>query len=175
MLADVMNLTRVSKVTLPSAITSVSKGIVTIEGTLQDFIPNDSILNIINSHIAQSGNPVENARDKLQEMAIGVRKAAEGATEAAAYSGELMRMITRGQLKMNMEMLRSEELMNSMSKIVNRMTMAIIIAGLFIGSSMYAQATGAGPYLGVQFIPFFGFLGSFFLSVWVVFDIWRRK
>ena len=175
MLADVMNLTRSSKVTLPSSITNVSKGIVTIEGTLQDFIPNDSILNIINSHIARTGDPLEKAKKALGDTAVDMRKATEGATEAAAYSGELLRMATRGQLKMNMDLLGSEDLMASMSKIMNRLTMAIIIAGLFIGSSMYAQATGAGPFLGVQFIPFFGFLGAFGLSVWVVIDIWRRK
>ena len=175
MLTDVMILTRTSKVTLPASITNVSKGIVTIEGTLQDFIANESILSIINTHIAHTGDPIEKTKEKLTDVAIDVHKAAEGATEAATYVGELVRMATRGQLKMNMEVLRSEDLMTSMSKIVNRLTMAILVAGLFVGSSMYAQATGEGPFLGVSFIPFFGFLGAFVLSVWVVFDIWRRK
>jgi ubiquinone biosynthesis protein len=175
MLADVMSLTRMSKVTLPSAITNVSKGIVTIEGTLQDFIPNDSILNIINSHIVKSGDPFQKTKDALQDMVVDTRKASEGAAQAAAYSGEVLRMLTRGQLKVNMDMLGSEHLMASMSKIVNRLTVAIVVAGLFIGSSMYAQATGEGPYLGVSFIPFFGFLGAFVLSVWIMFDIWRRR
>lgn len=53
--------------------------------------------------------------------------------------------------------------------------MSIVIAGLFIGSSMYARATGSGPFLGVSAIPFFGFLGAFILSVWMVIDIWRKK
>ena len=174
LLADVMSLTRVSKVTLPSAVTNVSKGIVTIEGTLQDFIANDSILGIINAHIVRTGDPFDNAKEKMMDMAIDMRKAADGATEAASYSGELLRMATRGQLKMNMNVLGSDELMASMAKIVNRLTMSIVIAGLFIGSSMYAQATGSGPFLGVGFIPFFGFLGAFILSVWVVIDIWRK-
>ena len=175
MLADIMALTRMSKVTLPSAITNVSKGIVTIEGTIQDFIPNDSIINIINAHIIKSRNPIEKTKEELRDMAVDARKASEGAAQAAAYSGEVLRMLTRGQLKINMDMLGSEHLMASMSKIINRLTVAIVVAGLFIGSSMYAQATGEGPYLGVSFIPFFGFLGSFVLSVWIMFDIWRRK
>ena len=84
-------------------------------------------------------------------------------------------MLTRGQLKFNMEVLGSQDLVASLSKIMNRMVLSIVIAGLFIGSSMYAQATGSGPYLGVSFIPFFGFLGAFVLSVWLMFDIWRRR
>ena len=175
MLADVMVLTRMSKVTLPSTVTNVSKGIVTIEGTIADFIANDSILSIINAHIARSGNPIDRAEESLRNTAIDARRAADGAVQAAAYSGETLRMLTRGQLKFNMEMLGSAELMASISKIVNRLTIAIVIAGLFIGSSMYARATGEGPFLGVGFIPFFGFVGAFLLSVWMMFDIWRRK
>ncbi len=175
MLNDVMQVTRTSNITLPPAVTNVSKGIVTIEGTLQDFIANDSILNIINSHILRSRDPIESAKDRLQDMAIDLRKASDGATEAAAYSGQLLRMLTRGQFKMSMEMHGSDDFMASISKIINRMALSIVIAGLFIGSSMYARATGSGPFLGVGFIPFFGFLGAFILSVWVVTDIWRKK
>ena len=175
MLNDVMILTRTSRVTLPPTITNVSRGIVTIEGTLQDFIANDSILDIINAHILRSGDPYDRAKDSLKDMAIDTRKAAEGAAQAAAYSGEVLHMLTRGQLKFNMEVLGSQDLVASLSKIMNRMVLSIVIAGLFIGSSMYAQATGSGPYLGVSFIPFFGFLGAFVLSVWLMFDIWRRR
>ncbi len=175
MLADVMQLTRMSKVTLPSSVTNVSKGIVTMEGTIADFIPNDSIINIINAHIARSGNPFERVQNAVQDTLIDMHNASEGVMQASAYSGELMHMLTRGQFKMNMEMLGSEEPMAALSKIVNRLTLSIVIAGLFIGSSMYARATGAGPFLGVGFIPFFGFLGAFVLSLWVFIDIVRRR
>ena len=175
LLADVMVLTRMSKVTLPSSVTNVSKGIVTIEGTIADFIANDSILSIINAHIARSGNPLDRAEDSLRDAIIDAKRAADGATQAAAYSGETLRMLTRGQLKLNMKMFGSDDFVDSISKIVNRLTMAIVVAGLFIGSSMYARATGEGPFLGVGFIPFFGFVGAFVLSAWIVIDIWRKK
>ena len=108
-------------------------------------------------------------------MAIDVRHASKGAMQAAAYSGELVHMITRGQFKMNMQILRSDDAMEALARITNRMALAIVAAGLFIGSSMYAQATGEGPFLGVSFIPFFGFLGAFVLSAWLIVDIRRRR
>lgn len=174
-LADVMTLMRTSHVTLPTSITNVSRGIVTIEGTIADFIPNDSILHIINAHILRSGDPIEQVTNSIESMAIDLRKAAEGAGQAAAYSGEALRMLTRGQLKVNMEMLGSEAPMAALSRIFNRLTIGIIIAGLFIGSSMYAQFGGEVFIFGVPFISFFGFLGAFVLSIWVIVDIWRRK
>ena len=101
-------------------------------------------------------------------------KASKGAAQAATYSGELVRMATRGQFKMNMEVLGSDAPMGALSKIINRLTIGIIIAGLFIGASMLVPYGGDAQILGVPVISFFAFLGSFILSVWVIADIWRK-
>ncbi len=174
MLADVLTLTRACKVVLPSSITNVSRGIVTIEGTVADFIPNDSIMGIINAHIMRSSNPLDRPKEFLEDTALELQRASEGAAQAAAYSGEALRMLTRGQLKMNMEMLGSDAPLSTVSKIVNRLTIGIIIAGLFVGSSLFSRVQGTPTVFGLPFISFFGFLGAFVLSVWVVFDIWRK-
>ena len=175
LLVDIMGITRLSQVTLPTSVTNVSRGIVTIEGTVADFIGNESVVGIINSHIRHSANSLESVKQSMFDMLVESRKAAEGAAQAAAYSGEALRMLTRGQLKLNMEMLGSEEPMAALSKIFNRLTIGIIIAGLFIGSSMYAQFRGEAEIFGVPFVSFFGFLGALILSLWVIIDIWRRK
>ncbi|MBQ9002385.1 MAG: AarF/ABC1/UbiB kinase family protein [Eggerthellaceae bacterium] len=173
-LADVLAVTRVSKVTLPTSVANVSRGIVTMEGTLADFIANDNILSIINSHITRTSDPIEAVQDLLQDTLLEMRKASEGAAQAAAYSGEALRMLTRGQLKVNMEVLGSEEPIAGLSKIMNRLTIGIIIAGLFIGSALYSQFSNEATIWGVPVISFFGFLGAFILSVWVIVDIWRK-
>ena len=175
MLGNVIALTRQCKVVLPSSITNVSRGIVTIEGTVADFIPNNSIAQIINAHITNTSDPFQRGTDFAQEAALVAAAAAEGAAEAAKYSGEALRMLTRGQLKVNMEMLGSEAPMHTISIIVNRLTMGIIVAGLFVGSSTFPQSQNAINIFGFPVISFFGFLGAFVLSIWVVIDIWRRK
>ena len=176
LLADIMAVTRSSQVTLPTSVTNVSRGVVTMEGTVAEFIENDNVASIINNHIRNTTNPLEETKEIAVSALREARKASEGAAQAAAYSGEALRMLTRGQLKMNMEILGSEAPLTTLSKIMNRLTIGIIIAGLFIGSSMYAQNPGNDiEVLGVPFITFFGFLGAFILSAWVMIDIWRRK
>ncbi len=175
MLTDIVSITRTSHVVLPPSITNVFRGIVTMEGTIADFIPNDNIVNIINAHIAHSSVSLDNMEDSLRDMAASVRKAAEGSAQAAAYSGEALKMLTRGQVKVNMEVLGSDAPLATISRIVNRLTIGIIIAGLFIGSSMFAEVGGGPTIFGAPFISFFGFSGAFVLSVWVIWDIWRRK
>ena len=174
-LNDVLAVTRASKCQMPSTITNVARGIVTVEGTVAPYIPNESIIGIINGHIMRSTDSVEQAKDTIMDAALVMRRAAEGLSSAAEYSGEALRMMTRGQLKMNMEVLGSEAPLLRLSKIVNRMTMGILAAGLFMGSSLFAT-TGLGPeILDVPAVSFFGFAGAFVLSAWIVIDIWRRK
>ena len=173
-LNDIFALTRSSKCVLPSSITNVSRGIVAIEGTIIDFIPNDNMVNIINAHIQRNQHVEDRVKDSLEDTIIAIKKASEGLAEAAQYSGETLRMITRGQVKVNMDVLGSEAPMNRLSTIVNRMTMGLIIAGLFIGSSMLAPYTAGVSFFGLPAIPFFGFLGALVLSIWVVVNIGRK-
>lgn len=174
LLADVMNVTRLSQVTLPTSVTNVSRGIVTIEGTVEEFIENDSVVGIINDHIRRKADPFELAKNSAEDLLLELRKASEGSAQAAAYSGEALRMLTRGQLKINMEMLGAERPILGMSRIMNRLAVAVIVAGLFIGSSIIAPYGGDYEFFGVPFISFFGFVGAFILSVWVIVDIWRH-
>ena len=174
-LNDILMLTRSCKVTLPSSITSVSRGIVTLEGTIAPFIPNQNVVSIINAHIQRSKNQGDELVQAMQDLALALRSSSHGALDAARYSGETLKMLTRGQLKMNMEVLGSEAPLSKLAKIINRLTIGIIIAGLFIGSSMLSLSSMEPRLLGVPVLAFFGYLGAAVLSIWVIFDIGKRK
>ena len=175
MLTDIVSLTRQCKVTLPSSITMVSRGIVTIEGTLTNFVGSFNIVDIINKHIQNTRDAQADLEDSLEEAAIHLAQAAQSMVQAAGYTGETMRMITRGQLKVNMEVLGSEVPLAHLGRIVNRLTIGLMIAGLFVGSSLMAQSSMEPRWLGVPVLSFFGYLGAFILSVWVIVDIARKK
>ena len=174
-LNDILLLTRSCKVTLPASITSVSRGIVTLEGTIAPFIPNDNVVSIINAHIQRSKSVRGELAQAMEGLALSLRSSSKGMLDAARFSGEALKMLTRGQLKMNMEVLGSEAPLSKLAKIINRLTIGIIIAGLFIGSSMLSLSSMEPRLLGVPVLAFFGYLGAAILSVWVILDISRRK
>ena len=174
-LNDILLLTRSCKVTLPASITSVSRGIVTLEGTIAPFIPNDNVVSIINAHIQRSKSVRGELAQAMEELALSLRSSSKGMLDAARFSGEALKMLTRGQLKMNMEVLGSEAPLSKLAKIINRLTIGIIIAGLFIGSSMLSLSSMEPRLLGVPVLAFFGYLGAAILSVWVILDISRRR
>lgn len=174
-LNDILLLTRSCKVTLPSSITSVSRGLVTLEGTILPFIPNENVVSIINAHIQRTKDPGEELTAAMEDLALALRSSTRGTLDAAQYSGEALKMLTRGQLKVNTEVLGSEAPLTHLGKIVNRLTIGIIVAGLFVGSSLMANSTMEPRLLGVPVLAFFGYLGAAILSIWVVVDIARKK
>lgn len=174
-LSDIMQLTRSCNVMLPASVTSVSRGIVTIEGTVAPYIPNQNIVAIINAHIKGKKGTREEIRDALEDLARAIYSSGRGTLDAASYSGEALKMLTRGQLKMNMEVLGSEAPLAHLSRMINRVAIAMVIAGLFVGSSLMAGTTMEPRFLGVPLLSFFGYFGSLVLSIWLIFSIWRRK
>ena len=69
LLSDILNLTRQCKVTLPPSITSVSRGIVTLEGTVMPLIPNENMVSIINAHIQRTKDVKAEMISAMQELA----------------------------------------------------------------------------------------------------------
>ena len=108
-----------------------------------------------------------------KDTARGVVTSSRGLMQAATYSGQALKMLTRGQLRVNTEMIGSDNLFRGMSTIFTRVTLALIIMGLFIGSSMLALSPLEPKLLGVPALAFLGFAAAVVLSIWVLVSILR--
>ena len=175
MLNDIMALTRACRVTLPTSVTTVARGIVAVEGTVGPYIGNQNIVSIINDHVQRSADKRDVLAKAIEDLAISLRKSGSGALDAANYSGEALKMLTRGQLKMNMELMGSDIPFRKLSRIFTRITLAVIVAALFIGSSLLSLSPLEPRFLGIPVLANIGYVSAFLLSVWIVVDIWRRK
>ncbi|WEV46518.1 AarF/UbiB family protein [Bifidobacterium sp. ESL0690] len=168
------NLAQRHGIEVPSTITTMSRAMVTLEGTLDEFIPDVNMIQIITNHAARSKRLDEVAVDEAKTLAIEGKKALHGSLDALAESKIAMRMLTRGQLRMNMEIVGSEEPLKQISDMTNRLTMALIVVGLFVGSSIVYYAGMKPIVFGIPVVGFMGYVIAFILSVWIVFDIYFK-
>ena len=175
MLFSLIGLARKNKVVLPPTVTMMARGLMTLEGVLGGYLPQSNVIQIIRDHIARQHTPEEVARKELRRLAFEGAAALHGQLRSAAEASEAMRMLTRGQLKVNAEVVGSQEPLGRLSRMVDRMALSIIIAGLFIGSSVVYFA-GIQPLIfGVPVLGFLGYVGAALLSIWVVVSILREK
>lgn len=159
---------------VPGTVTTVGRALVTLEGLLDEFIPDVNMIQIISDHIAGSKSLDRAAKDEIKALGVEGHQALHGLLSAASESRVAMRMLTRGQLRMNMEVVGSEEPMRLLSDMVNRLTMALIVVGLFVGSSIVYYAGMKPIIFGIPVVGFMGYVIAFILSAWIVFDIYFK-
>ncbi len=159
---------------VPSTVTTVARALVTLEGLLDEFIPNVNMIEIISSHIAKSKSTDRALADEIKALGVESYQAVHGLLGALSEVKVAARMLTRGQLRVNMELTGAEEPMRRLSDMVNRLTMALIVVGLYVGSSIVYYA-GVPPILfGIPIVGLLGYVVAFVLSVWIVFDIYFK-
>lgn len=159
---------------VPSTVTTVGRALVTLEGLLDEFIPNVNMIQIISNHVATSKTPSQIAKDEAKTLTLESREAVHSLLATANELKVATRMLTRGQLRVNMELVGGEEPMRLLSDMVNRLTMALIVVGLFVGSSIVYYAGMKPVVFGIPIVGFLGYLVAFILSVWIVFDIYFK-
>lgn len=174
LLFSLIALARKNQVELPSAVTMMARGMVTLEGVLDEFLPATNMIEIIKDHIKRQVDVEDFIRSEARSFVMGSQEAAHSLLQAAQDMQELTHMMTRGQLKMNMEMQMSRPLAHTMARFVDRMALAVIIAGLFVGSSIVYYAGIKPVIFGIPVLGFLGYAGAAILSVYVVLDMLRK-
>ena len=173
-LTSLVNLARKNDVELPSVVTMFARGMVTLEGLLSEYMPDINMIEIISSHIAHEKSSFARLEEMMRELQGSSLRAARGSLEAAEHLGLAAHMLTRGQLKVNTQVMGSEEVLRHIGGIVDRMSMAIVIAGLFIGSSVVYFAKIEPVIFGIPVIGFLGYASALFLALGLGREIWRN-
>ena len=173
-----VSMARKNGVELSGAVTMLARSLVTLEGVVDTFLPGVSIVQIVTDHVRNHTSPLELAEQEGERMARQTLSASHGLLDAASQAGLAMNMLTRGQLRMNLDLAGSEDPISDLARAADRLTMGIIIAGLFIGSSVVYYARIAPVIFGIPVIGFVGYLIALFMGLWLLRQIMhegRRK
>ena len=84
-------------------------------------------------------------------------------------------MLTRGQLRMKLDFSDTTSPISDLAAAADRLTMGIVVAGLFIGSSVIYYARIQPVIFGIPIIGFVGFFLALFLGLWIVRNIMKER
>lgn len=171
-LTSLVNLARKNDVELPAVVTMFARGMVTLEGLLSEYMPEVNMVSIISAHIQHEKSSFTRARETAEALGAQSLRAVKGQLEAAEHLGLASRMLTRGQLKINAQVLGSDAVLRRLGQIMDRLSMSIVIAGLFIGSSVVYFAKIQPVIFGIPVIGFLGYLSALVLALGLGRSIW---
>ncbi|MCT6809909.1 MAG: AarF/UbiB family protein, partial [Bifidobacterium sp.] len=167
----VMKLAARHGIKVPGSVTMVARCLVTLEGLLDEFLPEANIVQIITDHVAYSQGTGSILKEETRKLGVQGDLALHGLLGALAESRTAAKMLTRGQLRANVQLVGSEEPLQQLSDMVNRLTMALIVVGLYVGSSIVYFARIKPVVFGIPVVSMLGYVVAFILSVWIVLDI----
>ena len=177
-LGDIIALARRNGIELPGQITSMARGLVTLEGVLDEFLPGVNMIDIISQHIRAHTDATEKLKHDASELAIRGKAATKGLLGAAAQAELAMSMLTRGQLKLNMDFVGSEDPIDDLSHIADRLTLGVLCVGFLIAASAIVMSDRvpekAFTVLGVPAFAFVCYVLAFVLAFAVLHNIWAR-
>lgn len=168
---SLVTMARRNGIELPGSVTMLARALVTLEGVVDHLLPNASMVDIIKRHLSAHTTPQDAAKREAKQLAREGVSASHGLLVAAGEAGHAMRMLTRGQLRVNLDLAGTEDPLEDMGHIVNRLTLAIIAAGLFMGSSIVYYARIQPVIFGIPIIGFVGYLFALFIGLYVAHDI----
>ncbi len=159
---------------MPGSVTILARTLVSLEGLVDTFLPGSSMIEILRDHIKAHESIGTLLGDESKLLARETRLATHGMLGAASEAGLLVRMATRGQLRVGVDMSGDEDMFSGLSHVADRLAMAIIVAGLFIGSSVVYFARIQPVIFGIPVIGFVGYVAALVLAVFVIRDILKR-
>lgn len=87
----------------------------------------------------------------------------------------LLRNARRGRVRVGIALAHLKRVGNQINRAANRLSMALIIAALVIGSSIVMNVQGGPTLLGLPAFGLLGFVGAVLGGLWLVRAIWRSS
>ena len=170
-LMDVFGVLQTQNLALPPSFTLLARGMVTIEGVLVDIAPDTSVIDIIAAHVKRRERTWEAFETKAREFVSTAATSAQAAVRLPTQASHTLDMIDRGQVRVGADLGIPIDAIAALYSVSGTVAMALISAGLFIGSSLLATTTLHPQFLGVPLLGVLGYVGAFVLGAYVV---WRN-
>jgi ubiquinone biosynthesis protein len=175
MLADVTAILVEHRLALPADLTLLIKAFITLEGMGRRLDPG--------FHMTTEALPilrqVLRARYRPKAMATRawqtLRRTLAMAEQLPHDISSLLRNARRGRIHVAIELAHLKRVGNQIDRAANRLSVALIIAALVIGSSIVMTVRGGPTLFGLPFFGFIGFVGAFAGGLWLLRAISRSN
>lgn len=175
MLSDVTAILREHRLALPSDLALLIKAFITLEGLGRGLDPD--------FHMAEEALPllrkVMRAQYKPKVLAQkawrNLRRTLTLIEQLPHDLSRLLRNARRGKLNIHLEIAHLQRVGDQLNQAANRISMALVIAALIVGSSIVMTVEGGPTLMGLPAFGFLGFCGAVVGGLWLVRSIRRSN
>jgi len=162
------------KIGIPKGVSMLPRAMSTIHGTLQTLNPGMNAFEVIAEYM--SGYTRKHFDIKAELTSIGKRivTSLQKSLDIPAQISDALRLLSKGFSKVNMELSMSDDMDDKVSKLVNKIVVALIASALLIGSSVISTTDMQPQLFGIPALGALGFLAAIIMVIWILVSIIKK-
>lgn len=172
---EIFTIAHKHRISMPKGISMLARGLVTIESTMTVLDPKTNIIEIAAAHVSEHLLKNFDARKKAIHAGKIVYEASNKILEIPLQLSELTRMIMKGRIKINLEIMDSSVPLKNINHMVNKLVVGIVATGLLMASSLICTTNMTPKVLGIPAIGFIGYMTAVFLGMWLLYTVLRKR
>ena len=175
MLNDVTTILREHRLALPSDLALLIKAFITLEGLGRgldpDFHMAEEALPLLRKVMRAQYRP----RVLAQKVWTNLRRTLSLVEKLPHDLSRLLRNARRGKLNIHLDIAHLRHVGDQLNQAANRISMALVIAALIVGSSIVMTVEGGPTLFGLPAFGFLGFCGAVVGALWLMRSIRRSN
>ncbi len=165
---ELVEILRNQNLIMMPAVTMLVRGIITIEGVLDDIAPHTNLIEIVSKHVVEQSLDPNHIAHRGAELFNASIRSAEAMVKIPAGVSNTLDMLNRGELCVQTNMKVESSALETVYASVGRLSLALISMGLFLGSSILCTTNMQPTIFEVPLIGFIGYVCAFILGIYVI-------
>ena len=163
------------RISMPKGVSMLARGLVTIESTVMMVDQNMNIVEIAARHVSQHQLKNRDIKKDLLTQVSKVYDASQSCLHIPVQISEILKMISKGHIKVNLDIMDSSVPMNSINHMVNKLTVGIVSTGLLTASSLICTTQMKPKIFGIPAIGVIGYLTAVGLGIWLLYTVLKER
>ncbi|MCI2241042.1 ABC1 kinase family protein [Adlercreutzia faecimuris] len=166
---ELVEVLRTQNLIMAPSVTMLARGVVTLEGVMAAIDPGANVVQIVSKHVVRQSLSPHHIEERVVSLLTASAESAEAMTRLPRQVSNAVEMLNRGELSVTADMKVPANALATLYAVCGRIALAMISAGLFMGSSILCTTNMEPRILEVPVLGALGYLGALVLGVYVIY------
>ncbi|WP_027090163.1 ABC1 kinase family protein [Thomasclavelia saccharogumia] len=172
---EIFTIAHKHRISMPKGISMLARGLVTIESTVMLIDPHISIIEIAANHVTKHMFSHFDLKKELTSTSKKTYDALKYTVDLPIQLSEVVNMVKKGRLKVNLNIMDSSVPLKSVNHMVNKLIVGIVSAGLLMASSLLCTTQMTPKVFGIPALGFIGYITAVGLGIWLLFTVLKER
>ncbi|MDO4554103.1 MAG: AarF/UbiB family protein [Lachnospiraceae bacterium] len=168
MMMELIEIMNANKITMPSALTMLARGMTTIEGVLADLSPQINIVQVASARMTSVFLQNLDFKKELKKEGRLWYRSIHKALDVPVLMADLLRSYRNNETRIKLDLHATDDLRDMLNTLIQRLVTGLLIASLLIGSSILCTTDMKPKLLGIPAIGAIGYVLAFILTIYMV-------